>query len=363
MTKPKILVLGYARHGKDTVAEMLRDKHGFKFISSSLFAAGHVVMPALKEHGVTYESVDDCFNDRHSYNEIVGDMRTFWYETIKAYNSPDKSRLSHEILRDNDMYVGMRDAEEFASSRDLYDYVLWVDASARGLPPEQESSMDIRPDEFMHVIANSGTLEDLERQVDEFAAGILGSNYVKTTAGIRLLSGAMFDYFRPQLSNVTIEDIASSLSKVCRFSGHIHWFYSVAQHLVNTSYIVPEEHAFSALCHDTAEAFTNDIPTPLKVQVPMFKEVEVLIEEAMSKRFGFQYPYADEVKYADLQMLAAEKEVIKKDHSSWAMLESVEYGSIMSKIDLNKWEPEMAEERFLERFFELKAQQAEKQAA
>jgi len=53
--------------------------------------------------------------------------------------------------------------------------------------------------------------------------------------GIRLLSGVLFDYGAPEKCEVKIEDIAAALSKVCRFAGHIHRFYSVAQHAVNVS--------------------------------------------------------------------------------------------------------------------------------
>src|SRR4051812_3817126 len=91
---------------------------------------------------------------------------------------------------------------------------------------------------------------------------------------ISLLSGGRFNYNKPETSDVTIEDIASALSNVCRFSGHLPRFYSVAQHLVNTSRIVPAEFAFTGLMHDTAEAFTNDLPTPLKWALPIFKELE-----------------------------------------------------------------------------------------
>lgn len=33
----KLLVIGYGRHGKDTVCEILRDQHGYSFTSSSSF--------------------------------------------------------------------------------------------------------------------------------------------------------------------------------------------------------------------------------------------------------------------------------------------------------------------------------------
>jgi hypothetical protein len=171
--------------------------------------------------------------------------------------------------------------------------------------------------------------------------------------GIRLLSGCLFDYNNPRSSAVEISDIAAALSKVCRFAGHIHQFYSVAQHAVNASRIVPAEHAFTALMHDTAEAFTNDLPTPLKFAIPVFKELEVSIEGAMAERFGFAYPLPDPVKLADLQMLALEKHYLKRDHSAWSVLEGIQYEHLKVVVDLSPMTSSRAERLFLERFAEL----------
>lgn len=171
--------------------------------------------------------------------------------------------------------------------------------------------------------------------------------------GIRLLSGCLFDYERPHECEVQIGDIAAALSKVCRFAGHIHQFYSVAQHAINASRIVPPEHAFDALMHDTAEAFTNDLPTPLKFAVPIFKELEVRIETAMSQRFGFAYPLPDAVKLADAQMLALEKVKLKRDYSEWTVLEGIETDHIAHLVDLAPMAPARAERLFLERYAEL----------
>jgi hypothetical protein len=181
--------------------------------------------------------------------------------------------------------------------------------------------------------------------------------------GIRLLSGVLFDYGAPEKCEVKIEDIAAALSKVCRFAGHIHRFYSVAQHAVNVSLIVPEEFAFDALMHDTAEAFTNDLPTPLKFAVPVFKELEEKIESAMAARFGFRYPLPPEVKHADLQMLLIEKIHLKRDYSDWSVLEG-----IVPPLDyeqhlfLGRLTPERAETVFLERYRELALKFADKLA-
>lgn len=176
---------------------------------------------------------------------------------------------------------------------------------------------------------------------------------MKMKDGISLLSGAKFDYNHPEKSDVTIEDIANALSNVCRFSGHLPRFYSVAQHLVNTSRIVKPEFAFTALMHDTAEAFTNDLPTPLKWALPIFKELEVKIESAMSDRFGFSYPYPDEVKLADTQMLLLEKKYVKEDTSAWEYYRDVEYEHLKDLVDLKSWQPCRAKREFLERFEEL----------
>jgi 5'-deoxynucleotidase YfbR-like HD superfamily hydrolase len=182
---------------------------------------------------------------------------------------------------------------------------------------------------------------------------------------ISLLSGGRFNYNRPEESDVTIEDIASALSNVCRFSGHLPRFYSVAQHLVNASRIVPPEHAFTALMHDTAEAFTNDLPTPLKWALPIFKELETKIEAAMSDKFGFQFPYPKEVKEADTTMLILEKRFVKEDTSEWPLYEEIERNilkpankiRLLNTVDLNSWQPRRAKREFLERFNELRIEQ------
>ena len=176
---------------------------------------------------------------------------------------------------------------------------------------------------------------------------------VQLDQGIRLLSGVLFDYNNPAACEVSIYDIAAALSKVCRFAGHLHQFYSVAQHAVNTSLIVMPHFAFDALMHDTAEAFTYDIPTPLKYAVPMFKDLEVSIETAMAERFGFQYPLPEAVKVADLQMLAIEKVALKRDYSDWQVLHGVDVSKVTHLVDLSPWTPEKAEKVFRDRYFEL----------
>ena len=173
---------------------------------------------------------------------------------------------------------------------------------------------------------------------------------------ISLLSGGKFNYNKPEESDVTIEDIASALSNVCRFSGHLPQFYSVSQHLVNTSRLVPVEDAFDALMHDTAEAFTNDLPTPLKWALPIFKELETKIESAMAGKFGFNYPYPHTVKDADTIMLILEKHYVKGDTSEWPAYAGWTEERVQpyrDLVDLKGWQPVRAKREFLQRFEEL----------
>jgi hypothetical protein len=179
------------------------------------------------------------------------------------------------------------------------------------------------------------------------------ANKLPEDCWIGLLSGAQMNYNFPEKSDVTLDDLASALSNICRFSGHLPCFYSVAQHLVNTSRIVPVEFAFDALMHDTAEAFTNDLPTPLKWALPIFKELEVKIEGAMAKKFGFNYPYPPEVKDADTNMLILEKLYVKKDDRPWPHYEGIHVDHLLPLVDLKPWQPVRAKREFLERFEEL----------
>lgn len=175
---------------------------------------------------------------------------------------------------------------------------------------------------------------------------------IQLSDGIGLLSGGMFDYNNPGNSRIDIRDIARPLANNCRFAGHLPWHYSIAQHAVNVSRLVPVEHAFTGLMHDTSEAFTNDITTPLKVAFPAFKDLEVSIETEMARQFGFTFPLPDCVKVADLQMLLLEKELIKCDFNHWAVLDGVERPPL-DGLHLEPLTPHQAYDLFMERYYEL----------
>lgn len=151
----KLMILGHGRHGKDTVAEIIQREMGLKFCSSSWFVAEKIMFPAMRLQ-YKYADVTDCFNDRVNHREE-------WYQLIKRYNSPDKTRLTREIFSDYDIYVGMRDNVEFLSSREIPDAIIWVDASKR-LSLEQSMHITYDPN-CMHLIDNNSDEERLYNNV------------------------------------------------------------------------------------------------------------------------------------------------------------------------------------------------------
>lgn len=155
---PKILVIGNMKHGKDTFAEILRDEFGLKFISSSQAAVDIFIYQELKEK-YGYKTPEECYEDRVNH-------RAEWYNMICDYNKDDKARLAKAILEVSDCYVGMRDREEIEEClrQNLFDLVVWVDASER-LPLEPVDSFNIDKSCADIIIDNNGTVNDLYKKV------------------------------------------------------------------------------------------------------------------------------------------------------------------------------------------------------
>jgi len=151
----KILILGAAGHGKDEFAELLKKYHGFKFTSSSLFCLD-ALFPVLA-HVNGYGCKPEAFKDRD-------DNRMLWKGLIKLINYADKSALAKLILVDNDIYVGMRDNEEYLAAAPLFDITYWIDARFR--VPKIDPSLNIAFDSTsMVLIPNNGTKLELENIV------------------------------------------------------------------------------------------------------------------------------------------------------------------------------------------------------
>lgn len=168
---------------------------------------------------------------------------------------------------------------------------------------------------------------------------------------IQTLSGKRFDYINSTADDVDIEDIANALSNICRFAGHVPEFYSVAQHSVLCSQIVPQELAFEALMHDAAEAYCQDIPQPLKRLLPDYKRIEQMVDDIIRSKYGLPLDMSPAVKYADLTMLATERRDLEIDDGTrWAILDGIPCSDLIQIVPLR---PGQAYGLFMNRFNEL----------
>lgn len=127
---------------------------------------------------------------------------------------------------------------------------------------------------------------------------------------IQTYSNKKLDFLDPDPDSIIIGDIAIALSRTCRFAGHTEWFYSVAQHSVNTAMVAPNDTvALYALLHDAHEAYTGDIPQPLKRLLPAVLMIEDRIQVAIYTALGIPYPSLDtiaKIKEIDMRMLVTE---------------------------------------------------------
>lgn len=138
-------------------------------------------------------------------------------------------------------------------------------------------------------------------------------------------TGKHFDFVNPLPEQIDIIDIANGLSRICRFSGQCREFYSVAQHSIRVSQLVPGDLALEGLLHDAAEAYCQDLPTPLKALLPDYQEIERRVQEAIQATFGLPpWTRRHRIEQADLQMLATERrDLMPADAEPWEVLQGV----------------------------------------
>src|SRR3546814_14727426 len=64
-----------------------------------------------------------------------------------------------------------------------------------------------------------------------------------------------------------------------------------------------DEHKFTALMHDAAEAYLGDIPKPLKNLLPDYSRIEKYLMNIIAAKFGFEYPVHPIIKEADMEAI------------------------------------------------------------
>lgn len=177
-------------------------------------------------------------------------------------------------------------------------------------------------------------------------------------SSIQLSNGKFFDFLNPDPSVISIEVVADSLSKLCRYTGHCSEYYSVAQHSVLVSHLVEPQHELQALLHDAAEAFLGDVASPLKALLPDYKALEVRVNAAVMQAFGLPEEIHPYVKDADVAALYLEHKRLMVGGGIWdeglfdsMMWPTIHLESIGSKLVFQP--PAAARKLFLNRYKQL----------
>ncbi len=162
--------------------------------------------------------------------------------------------------------------------------------------------------------------------------------------------------------DVFIGDIAHALGNLCRFNGHCRRFYSVAEHSVRVSRILPDDLALWGLMHDAAEAYLGDVTRPVKglllvmagnegrqLLLKSFRHAETEAMVAIAVACGLVWPMPEAVKHADDVLLATERRDLMCDPpAAWDELPDPLPEPIGEPMP-----PQYAEQAFLDRYEEL----------
>lgn len=114
-------------------------------------------------------------------------------------------------------------------------------------------------------------------------------------ACINSYNGHCFDPTAAAPDDLCIEDIAHALSLLCRANGHLHFFYSVAQHCLacqQEAALRGWSPRLQLLCllHDASEAYIGDLTRPLKRHLPVFSTIEEQLQQQIFAALGISAP-------------------------------------------------------------------------
>lgn len=152
-----------------------------------------------------------------------------------------------------------------------------------------------------------------------------------------LYDGQVFYLLDPKPEEVHVHHIAHGLSRTNRFAGQLNCeYYYVNQHQTLVGRVVEgwlvkdhgrilhKEHwdiILIAHLHDAPETYIGDMISPLKYEIPQFREVEDKISNAIYDKFGLPHGKPDIVHKADKYVMAIENRdlrgIIMPEYAGW----------------------------------------------
>lgn len=193
--------------------------------------------------------------------------------------------------------------------------------------------------------------------LSDFDTGKLAGAVTPRGVNMTSASGRPLFLLDPNPDEITIEDIAAHLSRMCRFNGALRSdveIYTVAQHSCLVSDHCPPEHRLEGLLHDAHEYLTGDVIKPTKLNLALevgrdvWEPIEHRAEAAVRRRFGLPDTMTPAVKKQDYLAVATE-------HRDLQFHIGVDWGNLPDPWPetIEPWGVFRARREFLQRFRSL----------
>jgi uncharacterized protein len=166
-------------------------------------------------------------------------------------------------------------------------------------------------------------------------------------------TGKLINLRKPTEDTIEICDIASALSLICRFGGHVSRFYSVAQHSLLVAALAPDDLKQEALMHDASEAYLSDVIKPLKNLISeCYCPVEEEFTWIINQKFGLDFPASAAIKELDLLALELEYEALVKGDAT-RLVATMQRNDMIIAGSEAFYQPVVAQMAFLKQFNNL----------
>lgn len=178
-SRGRVLLIGHEKHGLTTVANILERRYDLGIISDVKHRYLDCILGEIEQKGYTVENVLECrgkySTDREHWKEHHGKLADFM-DISNALNKKPANEISDlvsgvthaENIFDGShiVYDGMHKREwfDYCKAAGFFKHIIWVN-SYKDVPLVAANHAGLTAKDATTIIDNTGTLEDLKRQL------------------------------------------------------------------------------------------------------------------------------------------------------------------------------------------------------
>lgn len=125
-------------------------------------------------------------------------------------------------------------------------------------------------------------------------------------SSILINSMQLVDPFDLASTRLSAEVLLKPLAKLCRYTGQVNRFYSVAEHTVHLINNVPDHLRRAVALHDLNEGLTNDLPRPFKQRLVEYVDFEKQVQQHIFRWFDEPWENMEAIAEYDFRICADE---------------------------------------------------------